>query len=758
MHIIRVFSILLVLSLLIGLAPAAQSQAGAPELTADLQRKTGGAVRIDTHAETGRVNFIGTDAAHPIPLSRTLAADASAEAITGQFLAEYGALFGITNPSAELTVRKTKVSPQGAQMVRYQQLYRGVPVMGAELIVLTDGRGQITTAIGEFLPEIKLDVNPGVDAATARAAAIQAIAAAQDVDAALLRASEPMLTIFNPAIVGGPGARISRLAWRVEVTAADLLPIRELALVDAARGGVFLHFNQIDTVLSRKVYDNQNNYNYGLPGPNLARAEGQPPHPTVAEVNYAYDFSGETYQYYLLNEGRDSIDNAGMELISTVNYCPDVSNCPYLNAFWDGSQMVYGQNFAGADDVVAHELTHGVTEHESNLFYYYQSGAINETLSDIFGEFADQIYNSRNTDQPAYRWQLGEDLVAGGIRNMQNPTLFSDPDKVTSAFFDCDPYFEDNGGVHTNSGVGNKAAFLMTDGGSFNGQGIIGLGLTKVSKIWYYTNAYLLHSAADFKDLYNALPQACNLLVGTNGISPTDCMEVSKAVQATEMHLQPTGGCAIPVEPSPCGSWYLMDVWKDDFNRNPLTNWGVGSNAGSNRWYLGNFYATSNQNHLWGDVYNPNNNTADYYIFMTTGVTLPPGKISHLAFNHAWDFEFAPGTYYDGGLVEYSVDGGITWFDAYSLFSHNPPNITLSSGNGNPLQGKKAFGAMSFGYTTSQLNLGTLIGQTVRFRFRIGTDSTDRNYYGWFIDDMHIFYCVDPATLTSKVYVPFVKR
>jgi Zn-dependent metalloprotease len=85
------------------------------------------------------------------------------------------------------------------------------------------------------------------------------------------------------------------------------------------------------------------------------------------------------YDFYAVQHGRNSIDNSGMKIISTVHY-----DSGYDNAFWNGSQMVYGDayGFPLADDVVAHELTHGVTEHESNLFYYYQSGAINESFSD----------------------------------------------------------------------------------------------------------------------------------------------------------------------------------------------------------------------------------------------------------------------------------------------------------------------------------------------------------------------------------------
>ncbi|WP_343424179.1 hypothetical protein [Candidatus Amarolinea dominans] len=103
----------------------------------------------------------------------------------------------------------------------------------------------------------------------------------------------------------------------------------------------------------------------------------------AAHAVAAHRYAGDTYNFYFNNHNRDSMDGAGMTLKSTVHY-----RSGYQNAFWNGSQMVYGDGygFPLADDVVAHELTHGVTEHESDLFYYYQSGAINESFSDLWGE------------------------------------------------------------------------------------------------------------------------------------------------------------------------------------------------------------------------------------------------------------------------------------------------------------------------------------------------------------------------------------
>ena len=112
------------------------------------------------------------------------------------------------------------------------------------------------------------------------------------------------------------------------------------------------------------------------------------------DADKAHQFALEVYQFYASKHNRNSIDNNGMPIISTVDY-----NVNYQNAFWNGAQMVYGDGYSLADDVVGHELTHGVTQYESNLFYYYQSGAINESFSDVWGELYDQ-QNGAGTDGP----------------------------------------------------------------------------------------------------------------------------------------------------------------------------------------------------------------------------------------------------------------------------------------------------------------------------------------------------------------------
>lgn len=233
-----------------------------------------------------------------------------------------------------------------------------------------------------------------------------------------LLAAEPELWIYSPDLMGAPGPSTNALVWRTEARTVDLLPIRELVFVDARIGAIALHFNQIDTARSRLTYDAVGIYS--LHG-TLRRSEGQDAIGN-AEVDNAHDFAGDAYDFYYATHGRDSVDNKGLAILSAVDYCPSYANCPFENAFWDGEQMVYGDGFTSADDVVVHELTHGVTQYESRLFYYMQSGAINEALSDIWGELVD-LTNGKGDDSDGVRWLLGEDLPMGPVRSMSNPLL-----------------------------------------------------------------------------------------------------------------------------------------------------------------------------------------------------------------------------------------------------------------------------------------------------------------------------------------------
>ncbi len=710
-------------------------------LVDELRDLTDGKVRISTHAKTGKVRFIGTEPKHPVPQPEALGLGAAPEHAARGFIARYGELFGLSNQSRELTVVRSRMVGSGRSFTRFQQVYQGIPIIGGELIIqVSSTKNNIISANGEILPDVSLDTTPAVPASNAQEAALNVVVKEYGIEPGALRVSEPELWIYNPILLG-MNEDLTTLVWRMEVESVELLPVRELVLVDAHLGAVALHFNQIDTAKDRKVYDTA--CSSSLPG-DLVRSEGQGSTGDTDQDN-AYDYSGDTYDFYSTEHGRDSIDDAGMTIISTVDYDDDgIGNCNYANAFWNGSQIVYGRGWASADDIVAHELTHGITQYESNLYYYMQSGAINEALSDIWGEFVD-LGNGAGNDDPGVRWQIGEDLSIGAIRNMSNPTPFGDPDKMTSSNYYCGS--SDSGGVHTNSGVANKAAYLMVDGATFNGYTVTGMGISQTADVWYEAQTNLLTSASDYADLYDYLQQAAINL----GYSSADRQTVTDAVDATEMNQQPTSCTATEAPICATGSPY--NLWVDDLEDTGSGNWTSAAITGSNEWYYPQnpnpysydaTYATSGVYNLWGY---DQGSKADYYIAMTSDVTLPSDAYMH--FNHAYRFDNGE---WDGGVVEYSTDSGSNWNDAGSLFTDNGYNGTIKTlanpTQRNPLAGRDAFVNYSNGYISSRLDLSSLAGQSIRFRFRIGTDYTVDDY-GWFIDDIRFYTCGTP-TLTSS--------
>jgi Zn-dependent metalloprotease len=234
----------------------------------------------------------------------------------------------------------------------------------------------------------------------------------------------------------------------------------------------------------RSIYDAGHGSN--LPG-KLLRGEGQAP-VSDSSVNQAYDGLGDTFNFYLKVYQRNSIDNAGMTLTASVHYEND-----YNNAFWNGQQMVFGDGdgtifsgFTGSTDVVGHELTHGVTGSEANLTYQGQSGALNESISDVFASMVKQYKLNQTAGQAD--WLIGEGILAKGIKGValrslkapgtayDDPKLGKDPQPADMAHYVQTG--EDNGGVHINSGIPNHAFYLIATA-------IGGQSWEKAGQIWY---------------------------------------------------------------------------------------------------------------------------------------------------------------------------------------------------------------------------------------------------------------------------------
>lgn len=223
--------------------------------------------------------------------------------------------------------------------------------------------------------------------------------------------------------------------------------------------------------------------------------------------------AGVVYDFYKNLFNRNSIDNNGMGIYSLVHYASN-----YNNAFWDGNEMVYGDGdgsrftyLSGDLDIVGHEMTHGVTESKASLEYNGQSGALDESISDVFGVLIETYdkYNVKNGGTWQFNaadWVIGDDVYTpyipgDALRSLANPTLYNQPDNMDNLVITS----SDNGGVHTNSGIPNKAAYLIAQS----------IGMAKTANIYYRAYDYL-NPTIDFKGAAYAIIQAASDLYGAN--------------------------------------------------------------------------------------------------------------------------------------------------------------------------------------------------------------------------------------------------
>jgi Zn-dependent metalloprotease len=425
------------------------------------------------------------------------------------------------------------------------QLHNGQPVMGNEYHLHQRG-GEILSLNGKFWPGLRTAAAPLITEEAALATALKHMPAESyrweiPAEEQLLRAktgdlSATWLPKGQPWIVpvGGDFKNPEfRLTWRFDVYSIKPLG-RKYIYVDALDGTVIWEQERIHHVDAPGVaftkYSGTQNFTTDDTGTNFrlretGRGNGIETYDMNTGTSYgaAVDFidadnswnninaqqdevatdahwgAEKTYDYYWLNYGRNSIDGAGFKLESYVHYDVD-----YDNAFWDGSVMTYGDGSGSfftpltALDVCGHEITHGLTTFTSNLIYSGESGALNESFSDIFGNVIE--WYGRPSD---HSWLIGEDCTTpgagGAIRDMQNPNAFNCPDTYLGT--DWDPFEE----VHTNSGVQNKWFYILTDGETGtndNGDAysVTGQGFTKAGAIAFRNNTVYLTPSSDYAD------------------------------------------------------------------------------------------------------------------------------------------------------------------------------------------------------------------------------------------------------------------
>jgi Zn-dependent metalloprotease len=234
----------------------------------------------------------------------------------------------------------------------------------------------------------------------------------------------------------------------------------------------------------RTIYDARHTDN--IEASSVLRTEGQPPIPDQS-ADQAYDALGDTYRFFWDVYQRDSIDGIGMPLVGEVHFAHD-----YDNAFWDGRRMIFGDGdgrlftgFTSAIDVVGHELTHGVTQFTLNLNYLGQPGALNESISDVFGSLVKQYTQNQTADQAD--WLIGSGILGPALhgqalRSLKVPGTAYEGDSQPSHMSKYVRTTFDNGGVQINSGIPNRAFYLCATA-------LQGHAWEKAGRIWWETLA-----------------------------------------------------------------------------------------------------------------------------------------------------------------------------------------------------------------------------------------------------------------------------
>jgi bacillolysin len=732
----------------------AQANPESPLAAAErLRQATGGNVSIRWSQATGVARFVRAtnDATIPVTTTATSPVDRAYA-----FLQQYGAVFGVVSPGTQLATKQVTTDVAGST-VRLAQRYRSLPVFNAELVVNLDPAGGITAASGTFVPNLKVTTQPKVGPAEAATNAVSAAAVKLDRAAAGLSASAPVLGATQAGLAAdGPGRQA--LAWKTTVTGPA---VREFVFIDALSGGTVEIFSGIHNAMQRETFNMLEQSNYDLAQKCLSDS-GPTTVPADPDCTNAHTFAGDTYKLYWNGFRRDSFDGQGAPLLSYVHYFSSI--CP--NAFWNGSVMTYCTTFPH-DDVAGHEITHGVTEFSANLVYAYQPGALNESFSDIFGEAIDLLNSSEN--EPGEEWRVGEGIVPGGLRDMRNPQTFGDPDSCTSPSYHCAA--SDSGGVHTNSGVPNKAFVLMVEGGTHNGVTVSGIGLAKASAVQYRALTRYLSVYSNFTDDYEALQASCRDLRGkrltdpdpeTGGgvlrdrITKADCVQVKNALDAVQM----TAAVCTATSPSPAGplcadgetvSRLFYDDhetgspgWTESVDESlyAAQHWQVVSDftsSGTHAWRV-NDELTSCSSGDW---------TSDVYL-VSPQVNLTGASKPVLRFVH--DF-FTEGGY-DGGTVEVLLNGSWVKLERgdFTLNPYNGSmNLDSTAPNWTPTSRSVFTGYRTPGnfptltYWESRVNLSSYAARdadkVVQFRFRFGTDFCNGTDIGWYLDDVEVYDC-----------------
>ncbi len=412
------------------------------------------------------------------------------------------AAFRLSNP--DLVLRKINTDESGARHFRYDQRLHGLDVIGGDLVVHVDVKGAIFgingTARGHVVPALG-------------AAAISEHAASLGIanDARWAGLTGRAITGSRMVYLQTEAGALHKAYEQIVEGMRGADPVRDKVYVDVEHGEVLAVHPTIHHGLYRRIYSANNGTS--LPG-TQRRIEGQPPTGDL-DVDGAYDNFGTTYGAYNHFWSRDSYDNAGAHLVGTVHYSTN-----YCNAFWNGTGMVFGDGnpaqgcgpLARALDVIAHELTHAVTQYESNLTYAGEPGGLNESYSDMFAAFTEAFGDGGSNGTlviNAQTFLIGDEVLAPFLRNMCDPAADGVSHDIWTPGIG-------NADVHYSSGPNNLVFCLLSKGGMHprgkTTTSVPAIGIEKAGRIFYKANTDLLTASSNYATMRNAAIQAAILL------------------------------------------------------------------------------------------------------------------------------------------------------------------------------------------------------------------------------------------------------
>lgn len=480
------------------------------------------------------------------------------ELVIFDILEKKKAAWPLAQPREQLLLLERETDEAGTKYFRFQQVIKGVPVLGTYLFAYFDVKRTTVSFMGKLSPGGMQDIAPKITAESALIAAQRGWAEKNGSSAEFHYPAR--LAILDLSLIDGHISAPLRLVYEVDlgsktealrylISGLDGSVIKILPLsYDATRRWVYdCSIGNGSCYLS--AYSSVLNYTFG-------RKEGDPPvgaNPIADfliqsypyETDSLYDALGSAHRFYFRKFKRKSANNRGglgdgqsfplntIPAASYGDYLTPAIGCPNakFNPMYSRLEFCAGLSLT---DVVGHEFTHAVIFYSANLQYQGQSGALNESFADIFGEAIERFALG------SHDWLLGASSRLGTLRSMANPSaaIFNpytggfhngqQPDRAYSTLFHCSS--ADNGGVHTNSGVLNHAAYLIAAGGTFNGCSINGIGEEKMERIMYRALTKYLGPTSNFYDAYAAVQNATLDLYGWS-----ELLEVRRALKAVEL-------------------------------------------------------------------------------------------------------------------------------------------------------------------------------------------------------------------------------